>query len=46
MAPEQTLGKDADERADIYALGLVFHEILTVVIKSKKWIDSHNQFDK
>jgi tRNA A-37 threonylcarbamoyl transferase component Bud32 len=29
LAPEQTLGEAADHRADIYALGLVFHETLT-----------------
>lgn len=29
LAPEQTLGEPADHRADIYALGLVFHETLT-----------------
>jgi len=29
LAPEQALGEPADHRADIYALGLVFHETLT-----------------
>lgn len=29
MAPEQQAGKEATERSDIYALGLVIHEVLT-----------------
>ena len=29
MSPEQALGQAVDQRADIYALGLVFHETLT-----------------
>ncbi|MBN2516427.1 MAG: serine/threonine protein kinase [Deltaproteobacteria bacterium] len=29
LSPEQVLGKPVDHRADIYALGLVFHEMLT-----------------
>ncbi len=29
MSPEQALGEPIDHRADIYALGLVFHETLT-----------------
>ncbi len=29
LSPEQALGKEADHQADIYALGIVLHEILT-----------------
>ena len=29
MAPEQVQGRELDDRADIYALGLVVHELLT-----------------
>jgi len=29
MSPEQTRGEDVDQRTDIYAIGLVFHELLT-----------------
>ena len=29
MSPEQALGQPLDRRADIFALGLIFHEVLT-----------------
>ncbi|MBI9090640.1 MAG: serine/threonine protein kinase [Desulfobacterium sp.] len=29
LSPEQVLGKEVDHQADIYALGIIFHEILT-----------------
>ena len=29
MAPEQRLGREVDERADIYSIGVMLHEALT-----------------
>ena len=29
MSPEQTIGQKADERADVYACGVIFYELLT-----------------
>ncbi|MCP4117547.1 MAG: serine/threonine protein kinase [Desulfobacteraceae bacterium] len=41
LSPEQALGKEVDHQADIYALGIIFHEILT----GKRLYDFSNELE-
>ena len=41
LSPEQALGKEVNHQADIYALGIIFHEILT----GKKVYNFANELD-